>query len=91
MAQQNKKYRKKNKINIGFQWSLYILFIVPSNFSLRTLIKVEIYFVFSFSASVTFSSFVLSIYPVIGIRKVIKIIKNASWNEKVLQQFLGWH
>jgi len=90
MAQQNTKYRKKN--NIGSQWSLYILFIVSSNFSLRTLIiKVEIYFVFSFSVSVTFSSFVLSIYPVIGIRKVIKIIKNASWNEKVLQQFLGWH
>ena len=90
MAQQNTKYRKKN--NIGSQWSLYILFIVSSNFSLRTLIiKVEIYFVFSFSASVTFSSFVLSIYPVIVIRKIIKIIKNASWNEKVLQQFLGWH
>ena len=41
MAQQNTKYRKKN--NIGSQWSLYILFIVSSNFSLRTLIiKVEI-------------------------------------------------
>ena len=49
----------------------------------------EIYFVFSFSASVTFSSFVLSIYPVIGIRKVIKMVKNASWNEKVLTAVPG--